>query len=350
MKKIFLAVVAVGLFSSCATMVNGNFQKVNVYSDEPGGKMVLNGVTYELPKRVYVPRSRYNLRMDYVTSEGVFEQEVPNRMSPYFYAGNLSFFTAAPVGYLVDLVTESKYEYPNKIVLSKQPYVEKSQFKVHQKELLEKHKAFIADTLLFADGGEKAFYYKYIGKKAGENLVYFRFPSLQIYNLNSNGYRIHTGGWISAGIGNEYYLSDKNFISTEVGVNFRGVWEPSVYNRDVVVLFYTDNRITQYYVSSMYHKRFHDRWDFGLGLQFTYNRLDFIQRSGEFVNSVLVSDSFKRINDSNVMLGLSSSISYNLGRGYFIGWKYAPHFLSFADYGTRFVYQSVSMLDFKYKF
>ncbi len=116
MKKIPFLLFILLLFSSCATLVNSPFTKINLYTKQDSVKVYLSDSSQFVytPARLIVVRSKTPLEVTLEKQDLKKTVLIPAKLSPEFIFGNYANATLL-IGYLVDFSNPKRFKYPSKV-------------------------------------------------------------------------------------------------------------------------------------------------------------------------------------------------------------------------------------------
>ena len=253
MFKIPRFLITIILFSSCATLIHQNTTRINVHSDYDTVKVCLYNDTskwYATPAVLEVERSKFDLLL-LVDKDSTRELlQVNSKLSTAFWLGNM-FSGAGIVGYAIDLTNPRRFTYPRGITIR--------------------------------TGTENTYRNKYLtwlNPEKGLLSIKMSIPEGNHYYLNKgNGYG-NNFGFLGISGGLEYYYTDKNSISTTVGIS-----TDFFFPLPVPVDYWGPYESTSAFFGNIQMGSDFHRLHYGAGLQYNksyYNKWD--KKTDEFEN------------------------------------------------------------------
>jgi len=116
MKKIPFLLFILLLFSSCATLVNSPFTKINLYTKQDSVKVYLSDSSQfaYTPAQLIVARSKEPVQVTLEKQDLKKTVLIPAKLSPEFIFGNYANATLL-IGYLIDFSNPKRFKYPSKV-------------------------------------------------------------------------------------------------------------------------------------------------------------------------------------------------------------------------------------------
>lgn len=116
MRKIPFLLFILLLFSSCATLVNSPFTKINLYTRQDSVKVYLSDSTQfaYTPAQLIVARTKQPLEVTLEKHDLKKTVLIPAKLSPQFIFGNYANGSLL-IGYLIDLSNPKRFKYPSKV-------------------------------------------------------------------------------------------------------------------------------------------------------------------------------------------------------------------------------------------
>lgn len=297
------------LFSSCATLVNSPFTKINLYTKQDSVKVYLSDSTQfaYAPAQLIVARSKKPLEVTLEKQDLKKTVLIPAKLSPQFIFGNYANGTLL-IGYLVDFSNPKRFKYPSKVYFDLD-YLNNANLKY--KTRIEPQFALYQHS----EGRKRD-----ICCPRGTLSFKLSVPEGNSFVINKQTHLGKTFGFLGITCEADYYYKDKQFIGTGTGwltdfiipipapVDYSGEYERSFGS-------YFD----------LLHGNDFKRFTVSYGLNFSkysyYKRVT-AEVSPEYIDTLLYSTHEKRA-------GLSFSAVYRFNEYSSAGIKYLPSFYTF---------------------
>ncbi len=304
------------LFTSCATLVNSPYTKVNLYTKQDSVKVYLTDSTpyAYAPVSLTVERSKEPLRVTLEKQDQRREILLPRKLSPEFLIGNYMNGTL-PFGYLVDLSNPKRFRYPANVWFDLD-YINNANLKY-------KTKIKPQNALSQCTAGRK----RDVACSRGTILFKLSVPEGNSFVINK---QTHTGksfGFL--GITGEgcYYYRDRQFFGAGAGMLTDFIIPiPAPY--DVEGEY--ERSFGSYF--DLLHGNDYRRVSFSYGLnisKYSYYKRYTGQLFPEYIDTLLYSKVETRA-------GLSFSTVYRFSEYFSAGIKYLPSFFTFGTGEFRY--------------
>lgn len=327
MKKLLFSIIACCLLVSCASVFNGDYTRVFLYTSSPAQvvyktdtlqtefKNGFNAVTLS------VPRSKDSLSLSIVSDSLDKKLNIPSRKSFAYY---LNFYPVWWPGILMDMNNPRKYTYKSPLILDENLSIVKDIPRGLKRDMSERKK-------LLPNPDERRFMtYK------GDIYIAVSMPYANYFSLRPEyEKRKDNFGFFGIGLGLDYYYSDKRFVSltssfstdypvpVPMGIDSEGAYT-YVYSADILLTH--NHRLKQI--------------SYGYGLAYACNLWYYEDKE----NDIHYSRS-----SSNLGIGLKGH--YHFSSKFAVGLIYRPTFvvLNSADNKT-FRYEHLLSIDLAFKF
>lgn len=285
MNKNYLIIIAGLFFSSCATILNSDVQKISITTGKGTRAVSIDNSMkiFGSDNSFYVRRSENPLTVHFTTDTTKQEIVVRSHNSVAYWA-NIYFNYG--IGMLVDRDNPKRYAYPNRIYVQQQgDKIVRSRFAPTQKGTINWHIA-----IPYA------------------NSFYIKTPY---------GYRSSGGFWgIESGL--DYFYKTNRYVSVYGGA----ATDYSIPFPAGVDYFGEYQSFSGFYINARNNYRF-GRFDLGYGIAYSVLRWQVINSA----DSTLFAPQTK----NNSALGLSLNSSFRLGKFFQLGLLYQPYLVSWDD-------------------
>jgi|GEM_PF-5791753 len=322
--QIFLFVVAIFVFSSCATLFSRPYYVMTVTSDLPNSEVVINNENrYGLPTKVVVTRSRENLSFTVLQNDSIVNDTILRpRLSNTFWWGNL--YPMPPFGHLIDLTSENRFFYGSYVFIDSLGNVQSFRRTPFERRNFREH-------------------------EKGSFSLLIALPHVNFFHVNP---KIEVprslAGFHGLGLGIEYfYQNDKSFQLRGDGIMTFPFPFPVSYH-----LEFASWEVASALNVSLTDNFHIGRWQLGYGLNFARNRWvshgyfdvpDGEIRWEESENWEWIPGKF----NANNILGLALSTHYRLGNRFHLGLIYRPSFIELSNF--RPMYEHTISIDLLWK-
>jgi hypothetical protein len=181
-------------FSSCATLINKESYEVLLTTNHPETQIQLEDKSYYLPYYLNVERSEEDLSLKLFNDTVTKDFIVKPSLSPRFIYGNLVWFCACPVAYIVDLNNEKRFYYGKSIYLD-----------LNDTTTIIKNKASKVYTDYFSNIKEA---------NPGQINLNFTFPLLNNFYIHPENESLKSStGALGISLGLDYFYKKRKFIN-----------------------------------------------------------------------------------------------------------------------------------------
>lgn len=205
--KLLALSLCLGLLTSCATLFNTHYTKVNIQTKQDSVKVYFDDSSNYVytPAKLVVERSSQPLKLTLETDSLKREISLPSQLAPEFWLGNVLNGTLG-LGCLLDLSNQKRFTYPLKVYCDLEV---PNQLKFGYRS--EEH---AANVLSQEDRGlrKKTF----VGEKGSFNLK-ISIPEGNSFVLNKGSHIGNAFGFLGITTGLDYYYRDKEYIGVGAG-------------------------------------------------------------------------------------------------------------------------------------
>lgn len=330
MRRHLLFVLISFMFASCASILNGNWTSVSVYTEQPA-KAIVRGDTLRTQSysnanvvSFSVPRSEESLLLVLQTDSLKKTINIPPKNSPTYYLNALYFWP----GFLIDMSNPKRYTYNNRLTFDKELNLYDNRFLTQKGDL------------------------------------YFNF-SLPFIYLSQNTIspegdsRVTGGSVLGLSAGFDYYYKKNKFINltgTFSASNLSGCGDNAPYG-----WFDEPTVDKEYYMwnVNMSHNHRIKRFSYGYGLSYNYTSYrkdtysmpsNYIKPTGEFYDYNIYPYIYNYRKYKYTTLGLVFNGYYYLSRNFTVGIIYKPNLVRLKSVSKPFCYEHQITLDFAFRF
>ncbi|MBA5793500.1 hypothetical protein H1R17_09640 [Flavobacterium sp. xlx-214] len=337
--------------TSCATFLNDNYKHVTVYSNIKNATIILNDSLYTSPASIKVKRDNKPLKFTLKSDSLNLSKEflIKSKSKGAFVWGNLPMTIAAPVGLLIDVTNEKRFEYPSIIHLN---YFDEN---LTVKEMrAARHKYFTENEDYMEDYAQelrreeraKAFEKNKLRTK-GDIIHNYILPGLTVFNARPEGPKMNTAGLMKVGYGMDYLYKDNMFVNADVilKTNF---FDP------IFSTIFLKTRIANPELSITNNHRL-NRFEVGYGLSFQYffyftsvRCIGCSSERPEFAGD-LITEQKPNIKEGYFTLSPKIKTAYQLNRRLYVGAFYQPSLLKFSSSSNNTGVDHIFGIDFRFK-
>lgn len=304
-----LTIALWGMFSSCATLMNGPRTTVSIQTSRPS-KLIFQRDTLSTSQRqikLDVPRSPSPLQVFVIDTSARTELLLPSRNSSAYY---LNLLYNGGIGMWWERDRLERYTYPKNVYLD-----------LEGEEIR---------WLRFSPKGRK-----------GEKVLQLSIPYINHFYLQPQAeidIKSNTG-FLGIGLGLDYYFHDQQFLqlSLNAAMDFLVPFPAPIHydgEYEIMTSVYT-------HLSHQFHLK---RWKFGYGLSVARNTWR-LNHGRNLDNIPLLRDP---VTKSRTMLGAVVPIYYQVSSNFHLGMQYRPGFLSLE--GQReWLYEHLFSIDLAWK-
>ena len=294
MKNLYILILPL-LLTSCAAILNRPYTTSIVTTNPRGAKIIINqkDTICCSENMVTVPRSYKPLYLEIV--KDTLSQRVtvfPKTSATYYW----NFFSPYCLGYVADLFSDKRYTYPSNI------YVD-----LINPKLSYPHP-------LWKDNTDKPIN------------IGLSIPIVNGYYYSRNGKNNSMSGTLGLALHGEYYLTNKYYLSAELGGLEHNTWNWNWGWADPTPE--THRRLV--YFNSRMNIRI-KRWNLGAGLSYQQFKMEKTVYTSNYVSPGFYTDtSYTAEKHYNEGLGLNLSVQYRLGQNFYLGTMFQPLLLNTA--------------------
>jgi hypothetical protein len=306
--------IALALLSSCATMINSPFQKVNI-DHEPGFNVRVDTSQFYYKAaevyNVYIPKDYYRTGNFFLRSKNeiplIVNEYDTLRLKPHrsyfaFWFGNI--YISMGLGMLIDYNNDKSYEYPIYNYIAK----------VNDKFQNIRFKPIPAKSLRFS----------------------LTVPTLNFFYLQTDSGKISTGSGFGISGQVEYFFTNNLYLSVNGGLtsDLFHARRDTVDDRDFREFYWGFDTYSSTKYFNIRINKITPGVEYGIGITFLElkwrenNRIDLTDSTHTFSQSY-----YKSYN-----LGLSGAIAFRLTPNFNIGLQYQPSFFDLSR--KKYTYQS----------
>lgn len=361
MKTIFPLVIAVVLcaLASCNTVLRSNMQKVNVFSNAPEAKVVINDSLYTLPAEVLLKRDKLPVKITYYSYNKQMDSIVEPKIGPVFYLLNIPTIPAFGAGYWIDLSNKKRFGYPKNIFFNTKDSLEVYEFKAERyiaknqiTDETEQEAIRLKIKTHYLASEEKrhkneAKEYKRYNPSAGTFRFYIAPPTLFLIGLskenpNLDSFKNSVGG-VSFGLGGDYYYKSNRFVSMELS-HKRNRFDPGIFGSYGLTAHKLD--------ASVRKGHRWNRFELSYGLSLTYTDYSYEIYKAPYgdIRPYMSEDDGEYIQSNYRTLGFSTVFNYQLTSVMFVGIRYNPAVYSFRIGRNGWDYEHIIGIDYRLKF
>lgn len=266
-----LACASCTLLPSCAIVLNGHYQKIEIASDSTIKNISINNdIIPNQEDYIFIERSKHPLKIKFTIGEKKDSMQIASGLSSAYSLGNL--YTPYFSGYLIDLLSPKRFAFPREIYLKK--------------------------------NGSLVDFRKTIPCKPGTTKLIIGTPYI-------NAYKVRTDRWLASEIsllgihaGVEYYTTPLEFWSVTWGIT--GTPDDYYFN------LFLNNSLRKSTVSYFYFRK-----------HYVFNRIDVGFGGGMSSTQWKYENRFRRIvRGNNVLFDVSTAASIRCSRAFHIGVTY----------------------------
>lgn len=305
--KIPVLFLSILFLSSCATIVNTGYTKVNLYTKQDSVKVFLNDSTQYAytPARLIVERSPEPLMVTLENQEQKRTVLIPSKLSPEFWFGNIVNGTLY-FGYLVDLTNNKRFKYPSNVYYDLD-YLNNANLKYKS---AEKPQNVLRQT-------NQACQKKSLAGGKGTINIKLSVPEGNSFVINKQTHIGNSFGFLGLTTQVDYYYEDQNYFGIGAGTLTDFIIPvPAPY--DVAGEY---ERTFGSYLDLLHGNDFR-RFSVNYGLnisKYSYYKRFTGELFPEYIDTLIYSKVEKRI-------GLSLSTVYRFTNYFNVGIKYLPSF------------------------
>ncbi len=340
MRKHLLFVLIPLLFVSCATILNGKWTYVSVYTERPA-KAIVQGDTLHTKSGTghnmltfCVRRSEDPLLFILKADSLQKTVNISSKNSPTFYLNALYFWP----GFLVDLSNPKRYTYNNKLVFDKNLNLSNKYLKMNDERF---------------------------ATRKGDLKFYFSLPFiyLSLNTINPEGHsRVSRGSVFGLSSGFDYYYKDDKFINLTGSFsasNIAGNWGEYYWNDELLEEPHVYDRFSMSNLSVSHNHKL-NRFSFGYGLSYNYTSYSEKTYSLMPYQIILPEVDFNNYSRNPYMYSYQSYDYTTLGlvfngycyvsRSFSVGLIYKPNIIRLKSVSKPFCYEHQITLDFAFRF